>query len=451
MNRLKLDFSIEYDTDRAIYVENYLQSPTFAHNPPTHAELDTMTNYILWGKDKTSGLNGRQRKSNVTSKFKVWDNTRECESLEELLEVPTFNEESIGEVDRAKQTKQVKPVFDRNVEAARAGEVLPQLESLWRKIDELDWQIEQYELEHNRRKKEVREELEQWLDKWGSNRDDLRAMYAQWTPYQYLRLKQDLVTLRQEQYTLKDIYAPVICTRIVDNDEKVEPLDVDWDAGVDVLPLGLNYKGNDWSSMRIQRARSELVFRPFDEIRPDRYEEKDLEQVSQVLWAKRDAPVKLDLRNGFVMQNVVEHVEDMREARERQWDGCTGALVDLIEYYIAVADLSDVERRILTLKIKGKKNEEIARDVNARYNKTYNINYISTIYCQRAIPKLVDAVNLHRQLLENIFFEENWKKCTKCGRLLLRDERFFGHKHSSSDGFFTRCKKCTAEARRAKK
>jgi len=81
------------------------------------------------------------------------------------------------------------------------------------------------------------------------------------------------------------------------------------------------------------------------------------------------------------MQNVVEHVEDMREARERQWDGCTGALVDLIEYYIAVADLSDVERRILTLKIKGKKNEEIARDVNARYNKTYNINYISTIYC----------------------------------------------------------------------
>jgi len=50
---------------------------------------------------------------------------------------------------------------------------------------------------------------------------------------------------------LKDIYAPVICTRIVDNDEKVEPLDVDWDAGVDVLPLGLNYKGNDWSSMRI--------------------------------------------------------------------------------------------------------------------------------------------------------------------------------------------------------
>jgi len=123
------------------------------------------------------------------------------------------------------------------------------------------------------------------------------------------------------------------------------------------------------------------VFRPFDEIRPDRYEEKDLEQVSQVLWAKRDAPVKLDLRNGFVMQNVVEHVEDMREARERQWDGCTGALVDLIEYYIAVADLSDVERRILTLKIKGKKNEEIARDVNARYNKTYNINYISTIYC----------------------------------------------------------------------
>lgn len=51
MNRLNLDFSIESNADRTVFLNNYMKRPEFEKKPMTPEELETCSNYILWGKD----------------------------------------------------------------------------------------------------------------------------------------------------------------------------------------------------------------------------------------------------------------------------------------------------------------------------------------------------------------------------------------------------------------
>jgi hypothetical protein len=55
-NRLQLDFGIVESQERKKFVDEYITQPQFLKKPPTEDELETMANYILWGKDE-DGLN----------------------------------------------------------------------------------------------------------------------------------------------------------------------------------------------------------------------------------------------------------------------------------------------------------------------------------------------------------------------------------------------------------
>lgn len=59
-NRLHLDFSISSTSDRKDFVDEYVQRPEFIRAPLTDDELETIANYILWGKDP-DGTNVTQR------------------------------------------------------------------------------------------------------------------------------------------------------------------------------------------------------------------------------------------------------------------------------------------------------------------------------------------------------------------------------------------------------
>jgi hypothetical protein len=103
------------------------------------------------------------------------------------------------------------------------------------------------------------------------------------------------------------------------------------------------------------------------------------------------------------------------------------------------------------MKINKQKNQDIASYINKKYNKTYAANYISTIFRQKIIPAINNAAAYPEELIQNIFFKENFKTCTKCGRTLLRDPRNFMRKARASDGFATRCKECDKLEREKKK
>lgn len=58
-NRLRLDFSLSTNVERRNFLDKYLASEMFQRNPPTEDELATMADYLLWGKDPETGLNGK--------------------------------------------------------------------------------------------------------------------------------------------------------------------------------------------------------------------------------------------------------------------------------------------------------------------------------------------------------------------------------------------------------
>jgi hypothetical protein len=136
-NRLKLDFSLQTDAERKEFLEQYLLSETFRDRPPTPDELETMADYLLWGKNE-EGLNGKQQGLDLRTKHGTWDDSP-VDSLEELMESPTFNEASLSPIGAVRYT-QKKEVFSREEALEQAPDYLkPQFLTLFREIDKLDY------------------------------------------------------------------------------------------------------------------------------------------------------------------------------------------------------------------------------------------------------------------------------------------------------------------------
>ena len=110
-NRLKLNFELESAEDRTQFVNEYLSTLEFT---PSESELETISNYVLWGKHREDGKNSVQRKEfEIDTKSKLWQSSEKTESLDALIESPTFDENTIvqpGEVS----TKIPRTVFSRD-------------------------------------------------------------------------------------------------------------------------------------------------------------------------------------------------------------------------------------------------------------------------------------------------------------------------------------------------
>ena len=103
------------------------------------------------------------------------------------------------------------------------------------------------------------------------------------------------------------------------------------------------------------------------------------------------------------------------------------------------------------MKIKKIKNPDIASYINNKYGKNYTANYISTIFRQKIIKQICENVEYHFNIVENLFYPENFKQCNTCGKTYLIDSKNFVKKAKSKDGFSNRCKKCDKNDRERRK
>lgn len=444
-NRLKLDFSLEFIDERTNFVQEYVNQPQFKDKPLSKEETETISNYILWGKRRDDGKNGVQRKEfEIDTKSKIWSGSENVESLDALIESPTFDENTImrpGEV----RTKITRTVFSRddarrNIDAS----LLPQLEALFRQIDETDLIINFYDLAHNKRKNPPREEL---LARFTEEEQErFQAKAEKLTQHHYLKLRHLLVELRQQQYQFKDSYSNLLMrdpsqSRFQQNPKDQEPV---FDVDIPVFPLGTKIPG----------YISEKLFQPLDQVVPQNFSEKELEQVSHLIWSHRERP-----KDGYFdffelehIYNALLQIEDLQDAADRETlNKATENFLNTLRYYIEIAELSEVQREILDFKIKGVQNQQIAAVINSKYGKSYTVNYISTIFRQKILPAIIEAVQYHLRVCENLFFPEEFKECNTCRRLLLRDSYNFVRKGRAKDGFTNRCKRCDKADRERKK
>ena len=444
-NRLQLDFKLVTTDERAEFLNNYLQQPQFKTKPPTEDELETMGNYLLWGKDPTTGLNAKQTGLiDIETKHGTWDKNSNLESLEGLMESPTFNEASLLPLDAVAPTKIKREVFSRKEALAKCPDYLVETFTiLFRQIDELDLSINYYELEHGRRKNPPRDEL---LTKFTEEEQlALQEKARHWNQYKYLKMRHQLVELRREQYVLRDSYQQTILSQ-----ETVTPYypheDPCLDVDIEVLPLGIIQKGG---------ARG-AIFRKWEEVIPGNFDEEKLKEISQLYWKKKK--YKPASQQQYIDFRDLEHVYEMFQlffelenaAACAEMESNLPALMETLKFYTDRAELSDIQRKILDMKLNKVKNVDIAIEINKKWKKTYTPNYISTIFRQRIIPKINEAAAYHEKLVSNIFFEEEFKTCSSCGRTLLRDADNFTRKSRSKDGFTSRCKRCEKEARQGR-
>lgn len=440
-NRLHLDFSLVTNVERAEFLEQYLLQPQFIKEPPDEDELETMANYLLWGKNPTTGLNAKQAKiCDIPTRHKTWD-TNEIESLEGLMEQPTFNEAALHPLAAGPVMKTKRQVFSRKDTLARCPDFLvPVFTDLFRQIDELDLKINFYELAHGKRKNEPRDTLLiKFTDK---EKEHLKQTAATWSQYTYLKMRHRLVELRREQYTLRDSFAPVIPTgEETPAAEPIAPPAID--VEIEVLPLGT------YNHTSIAR----MLFRPWQELHPWAFSEEELQQISDALWEKEKyAPSGqqkyIDFRDLEHVYQLFQLYYDLEDAaNEGELECNLPQLMATLDFYMRQAELNEIQREILDMKIHKVKNVDIADNINKKYGKSYTANYISTIFRQRIIPKINEAAAYHLKVISNVFFEEEFKTCTGCKQIMLRDTDNFTRKARSKDGFTTRCKKCEKASR----
>lgn len=424
MNRLQLDFSIQNRLDRVDFAKNYLNTIKFE---PTEDELDTIAKYILWGKDEETGLNGRQEGLELETRYGTWDSDR-IESLDALIENPAFSEAMLrGPSDLP--TKVPRKNFSRT-EARKFAppHILNALESIWHEIDETELLLNYYEIKCGKRLLPPRQPL---LDRISiSDQTSLQARAQSLQPYAYLKLKHRLVDLRREQYTYRDSYMEEHQTQPTFN--YIEEINPTFGTEITVRPLGLI--SNDPLSQKI--FNEDRFPEPLD------FTEADLSNLSKILW--RPAPSS---REFFDFGNP-DHLYQLFG----MWDEITSqpnSIYSNLEYfartamfYKKLAHLEPILEEIFEAKLSKQQNQDIANHINRKYGKNYRSNYISTLYCKKCLGLIAETAKKHREVLENVFFPENFKKCKDCGRSLLMCEDNFVKRARSNDGFSPRCKKC---------
>lgn len=430
MNRLKLDFTLESAKERIDFINRYITQ----FDTLTPQEATTIANYLLWGKDETGTAIGSDL--NLETKWSREENTPD--SLEAVLESTSASHIYVRGLDEATIYKKPRVVFDRNEARANAPDCVKEaLENLWRLIDEIDLEICFYEERIGKRKKPPRETL---LKKFSSEEvERIRARSQKLNQYTYLKKRHQLVDLRREQFTIRDSYQSTIAFgQTLSAPHKDSTI---FDCDIEVLPLGL-------ADTTIGRV---IFDKNFD---PARLSEQQLQQISQLIWRKKENfETSFDFRDlESVYQLYLYRFEIMDQAERDEADSKIESnqkgLIQTLEFYEDMAELTDLQLEVLRLKEKKVKNAEIAEIINRKYGKGYTANYISTIFRQKIIGKINETAELHRETIENCFFPENFKKCTCCGRVLLLDARNWVRKSRSKDGFQNKCKRCEREERK---
>lgn len=424
--KLKLDFTIPDRAGRLEFVNTLLES-----YHPNQSETELIANYILWGKDPNDTTDYE-----IKTNFKAWQR-REYESLEALKEAPGFNE-AIVHPFATNRPKIPREVFDREHYLSIAGQYKDDLLALFTAIDELELRLNYYELDHNRRKKPPRDELLQRT----KNHEELHNSTKEWSAARYLKEKHRLVELRQQQYIYKDCFAPRRVSKTA-----LAPVKMPQTVEIPVFPLGLRY-GDKVSSNLFKKIFSNSLD-PNDFSEEELWSlEKLLEEKEQELHSIREEGLQyVDFREEEHLLSLLKIVEDFKD--EEDWTA--NAYRNTLLFYIGFAELPAPQLEVIRLKILGWKNQDIADRVNEEFGKTYNVNYISTIYRQKAVKTIAKAVQTHLEAVENLFYPENFKKCTTCGKVLLRNTDFFAKRGKSSDGYSNRCKVCDRKKREEKK
>ena len=389
-----LDFTIFSTEDRCKYIKSFDLSRL------SQKELELCSNYILYGKDSDGTSLVDRKEIEIKPKFSSYTKKAPI-SLDALLESPTFNENILRTGKNI--YKKVKPSIDREKLKNIKG-----MKELWTEIDRFQKILDQ------NTGKQPKDDTTPTLDN--------RAIY-------YLR--HNLIDLRRQQYYLKDSEFPVLS--VATNRSQYYGNVSDEQMNYVVLPRGVMRSEND---------------RDFTEPRSHRtdFSRGRTEEQEQQLKKKNS----FDFRNKDHVYQLALNYWDIAAAIENTPDSPLHNLLWTLDFYIEKANLNEQQKLIVRDKKMRILNKSIQKHLQEELGIYHQENYISTIW-NKVCSLIVAAAELNYDEWLMKDYDKAWKKCCKCGKELLRDERNFVRKSKAADGLTGRCKKCDKKIREEKK
>lgn len=394
---LNLDFSINTSKDRKNFIGNYMAEQNANGYTFTQKEIETMANYILYGKDEDGTSIVDRKEVEIDTRYSSYKKKRP-ESLEALMESPAFNETNIVTTNIYKKEK---PKIDREKDKD-----IPGIQELWNSIDNLDHKIKVTE---------------------GKEEDtSIKPLTSQ----QLYKAKHHLIELRTQQYLLKDSVKPTL--------PPANPIDRLYTMDNDPF-IGWDNKDSEYSIAPLGLYSS----------KPERFQ-RPAKIIERDYFYNKDAKFILDFRNPNHIYELIESYDELLITAENDPENLLDDIIETLDFYIDFAELDEEKTLILQRKIKKVPVIDIKKELEEKLNISHSSNYISTIYTQKICREIAEGAALHYDMYMNREYTNMWKKCSQCGELKFLDPRVFMRKSRSSDGYNSKCKKCCKENRQKK-
>lgn len=387
--KFKLDFNIWSAKDRL----EAIRSIDLEKLNPT--ELETISNYILYGKDEDGTSIVDRKQVQIKTRFDSYKKNREV-SLEELIETPTFDESIL------QKNRTVYKNPRASIDKERAVKI-PGMVELWKDIDRFDLILKQNQGKVPKDKNTP--ELTQ------------RELYF---------LNHYLIELRTQQYYLWDSYYPTMGKS--QNKAEFKPYPTDSHLSFKIFPRGLmRFEKDDWFTQ------------PY--LQPKEFDLWELGTDEEIEDLRRRHKRYIDFRDENHLYYLIQFYTDLQDFVKDYPDSIIHNLLWTLDFYIGKAKLSEQQEFIVNCKKCRFSNKEIAWALERELGISHQENYISTIWT-KAVKLIQEAVELNFDEFICRNYEKAWKKCNRCGKILLRDKRNFVKKDNSADGMTNRCKMC---------
>lgn len=445
----QLDYSIYTNHDRAKHarklitpeieknIVNYMNKKPMAATNSISKQLEGLANYILYGKDPDTDTNIVQDKyAQIDGKFNSYKK-KEPSSLEQLMENPLFNEQQIlkekNTYTKPKQTIE-RPRFkvECTLESTcTVKDKTPTFCTPWncpnRHKTPSPASFTEYQVEHDGN---IPGMVELWhnIDKMqyifnvNKGRQEEDDNVPKLTPLALYKLQHWLIDVRRHQFYLKDSYKPQIFPNRVAHTTQGR---IDWNSDSKYLikktQQATGGKGNiilwtyDTTDWHIVRKHT------FDETNPDH------------------------------IYQTLKLYSKLKQDSETDFNGDIKYILWTIEENIERANLTPSRKLILERKIDGWTNKRICDELREKFQISYGVNYLSTIWKKEICVQIANAA---KNFYEQWKFKDQpqmWKKCSYCGVKKLRTTDNFTRKGTASDGLSARCKVCDKELREEKK
>ncbi len=156
----------------------------------------------------------------------------------------------------------------------------------------------------------------------------------------------------------------------------------------------------------------------------------------------------ISLMDTRIVSIILCNYSQLKEDSWGHFDGDTWYLMQDFDKICgnALADYP-IYDKIVEWKIDGKQNSEIQKLLTEQFDKTYTVEYISSLW-RNKIPRLIAEVAQEDFLMWE-YTKRNYpmKTCSKCGQIKPANRLFFSKNKTSKDNWYSICKKCRNKKR----